>query len=42
MFGSDELALEKQVLINSLNDEVAILQKQHDAAKSEELEIERY
>jgi polyhydroxyalkanoate synthesis regulator phasin len=36
VFGSEELALEKQVQFNSLNDEVAILQRQYDAAKAEE------
>jgi polyhydroxyalkanoate synthesis regulator phasin len=36
VFGSEELALEKQVQFNSLNDEVAILQRQYDVAKAEE------
>jgi len=42
VFGSEDLALEKQQKMNSLNDEVAILQKRFEIAKAEEQEIERH
>ena len=42
VYGSDDLALEKQHKLNSLNDEINILQKKYDREKAEALDIERY
>ena len=42
VYGSDELALDKQQKLNSANDEVNMLQRQHDAALAEQNTIEQY
>ena len=42
VYGSDDLALEKQHKLNSVNDEINILQKKYDREKAEALDIERY
>ena len=42
VYGSDDLALEKQHNLNSVNDEINILQKKYDREKAEALDIERY
>ena len=42
VYGSDDLALEKQHRMNSLNDEINILQKKYEREKAEERDIERY
>lgn len=42
VYGSDDLALEKQQQMNSLNDEINILQRQHQNLKSEEQDIRNY
>ena len=41
-YGSDDLALEKQHKLNSVNDEINILQRKFDHEKAEALDIERY
>ena len=42
VFGSDDLALEKQQRLNSLTDEIKILEEKFAVAKYEELSIESY
>ena len=42
VYGSDDLALEKQHKLNSVNDEINILQKKYDREKAEALAIEQY
>ena len=42
VYGSDDLALEKQHRMNSLNDVINILQKKYEREKAEERDIERY
>lgn len=42
VYGGDDVALEKQQKLNSITDEIRILEKQHERAKAEELDIELY
>ena len=42
VYGSDDLALEKRHKLNSVNDEINILQRKYDREQAEALDIERY
>lgn len=42
MYGNDDLVLDKQQKMNSVNDEINILQKQFERAKAEEKDINDY
>lgn len=42
VYGSDDLALEKQQKLGSVTDEIKILEKKYEEAKAEELDIELY